>query len=46
VETCVRCQASLERLGRRSDSSHRGVFAGGDIETAEEGALSEDRREI
>ena len=37
VETCVRCQAGLERLGRRSASSHRGVFAGGDIETADEG---------
>lgn len=45
VETCVRCQAGLERLGRRSASSHRGVFAGGDIETADKGAVSEDRRE-
>ena len=45
VETCVRCQAGLERLGRRSASSPSGVFAGGDIETADEGALSEDRRE-
>ena len=48
VETCVRCQAGLERLGRRSASSHRGVFAAGDIEAADEGAegaLSEDRRE-
>jgi RNA polymerase-binding transcription factor DksA len=38
VETCVRCQAGLERLGRRSAAGHRGVFAGGDIETADEGA--------
>jgi RNA polymerase-binding transcription factor DksA len=46
VETCVRCQTGLERLDRRSASSHRGVFAGGDIETADEAAMSEDRREI
>lgn len=29
VETCVRCQAGLERLGRQSASSHRSVFAAG-----------------
>ena len=28
AETCVRCQAGLERLRRLSASSHRGVFAG------------------
>ena len=45
VETCVRCQAGLERLGRGSVSSHRGVFAGSDIEAADDGAVSDDRRE-
>jgi RNA polymerase-binding transcription factor DksA len=45
VETCIRCQAGLERLGRRSDSSRGAVFAGGDIKTADEAAFPEDHRE-
>jgi hypothetical protein len=36
VETCIRCQAGLESLSRRSSSSHLSVFAGGDNETADE----------
>jgi RNA polymerase-binding transcription factor DksA len=36
VQTCVRCQVGLERLGRQSDRSRRGAFAGGDNEAAEE----------
>lgn len=38
VETCVRCQAGLERLGRPPASSRPGVFAAGDSEAAGEGA--------
>jgi RNA polymerase-binding transcription factor DksA len=45
VETCVRCQAGLECLGARSDSSRRAVFAGGDIETADEATFPKDHRE-
>jgi hypothetical protein len=36
VETCIRCQAGLESLSRRSFSSRLSVFAGGDNETADE----------
>jgi DnaK suppressor protein len=36
VQTCVRCQASLERVGRRSARSRRSVFRAG-----EHGAASE-----
>jgi len=36
VQTCVRCQAGLERLGRQSDRSPRSVF-----EMGENGAASE-----
>ena len=32
VETCIRCQAGIEHLGRWSASSRRGIFAGFDIE--------------
>ena len=38
VETCVRCQAGLERLGRTSASSRRSVFAAGENGTAGEAA--------
>ena len=38
VETCVHCQAGLERLGRQSASSRRSVFAVGENETAGEAA--------
>jgi DnaK suppressor protein len=38
VETCIRCQAGLERLGRQSASSRRSVFAAGQNETADEAA--------
>ena len=38
VETCIRCQAGLERLSRPSSSGRLGVFAGGDSETADETA--------
>lgn len=34
VETCVRCQAALERLGRQSVPSRRSVFAGGENKTS------------
>jgi DnaK suppressor protein len=34
VETCVRCQAGLERLGRQSASGRQSVFAG--VEDEEE----------
>ena len=34
VQTCVRCQAGLERLGRPAASSRHSVFAAGDDETA------------
>lgn len=37
VETCLRCQAGLERLGRQSVSSYRSVFAADEDETAGEG---------
>jgi len=37
VQTCVRCQANLERLGRQADGGRRSVFAAG-----EPGAASED----
>ena len=40
VETCVRCQAGLERLGRRSALDRRSVFAGGEEEAMGE---AEDR---
>lgn len=33
VETCIRCQAGIELVGRQSASSRRGVFAGGNLET-------------
>lgn len=36
VETCIRCQAGLERLSRQSSSSRHSVFTGGDNETAGE----------
>jgi RNA polymerase-binding transcription factor DksA len=36
VQTCVRCQAGLERLGRQPDWSRRSVFEGG-----EDGSVSE-----
>jgi DnaK suppressor protein len=32
VETCIRCQASIEFVGRQSAASRRGVFVGGDLE--------------
>jgi RNA polymerase-binding transcription factor DksA len=38
VETCVRCQAGLERLGRQSASTRRSVFAAGKNERAYEAA--------
>jgi RNA polymerase-binding transcription factor DksA len=38
VETCVRCQAGLERLGRQSASSRPSAFAPGENETAGEAA--------
>jgi len=34
VQTCVRCQGGLERLGPRDDRSRRSVFAAGDGEAA------------
>lgn len=45
AETCIRCQARIEHLGRRSASTRRGVFAGGDIDTGHEATLVEDRSE-
>jgi len=36
VETCIRCQARLERLSRQSSSSRHSVIAGGDNETVGE----------
>lgn len=41
VETCIRCQAGLERLGRQSVSSHRSVFATDEDETAGEGEAAQ-----
>jgi RNA polymerase-binding transcription factor DksA len=38
VETCLRCQASLESRGRQSASSRRSVFASGEYETADRAA--------
>jgi len=32
VETCIRCQAGIELVGRQSALSRLSVFAGGDIE--------------
>ena len=36
VQTCVRCQAGLERLGRQSDRSRRSAFAADEAGAASE----------
>ena len=36
VQTCVRCQAGLERLGRQADRSRHSVFEVGENEVASE----------
>ncbi|HUG37388.1 MAG TPA: TraR/DksA family transcriptional regulator [Candidatus Limnocylindrales bacterium] len=36
VQTCVRCQADLERIGRQADRGRRSVFAVGENGTAAE----------
>jgi RNA polymerase-binding transcription factor DksA len=36
VQTCVRCQAGLERLGRQADRSRRSAFAAGENGIASE----------
>lgn len=36
VQTCVRCQVGLERLGRQSDRSRRSAFAADETEAASE----------
>lgn len=46
VETCVRCQAALERLGRRVDRNRRSVFAVGDTGAASEATQASHRSSL
>lgn len=46
VQTCVRCQGGLERLGRRDDRSRRSVFAGADNDGASEATPTSSRSSL